>query len=64
VNADEKGPYIWHSDVEKSVMKMQNKKAAGDDDVFGEVLRMIGQDDLKIMIQLINKICTAGEWNE
>ena len=64
MNADEKGPYIWHSDVEKSVKKMQNKKAAGDDDVFGEVLRMFGQDDLKIMIQLINKICTAGEWNE
>jgi hypothetical protein len=49
--------------VEKSVKKMQNKKTAGDDE-SGKVLRMFGQDDLKITTQLINKICTAGEWNE
>ena len=37
VVADEKGPYILQSEVEKAIKKMRNKKATGnDDDVPGE----------------------------
>lgn len=34
----------------------------GDDDVPGYVLKLVGEDDLKIMTQLINNIYTTGEW--
>ena len=38
VDADEKGPYILQSEVEKAIKEMRNKKATGDDDVSGDVL--------------------------
>jgi hypothetical protein len=39
VDADEKGPYILQSEVEKAIKEMRNKKAIGDDDVHGDVLK-------------------------
>jgi hypothetical protein len=33
VDADEKGPYILQSEVEKAIKEMRNKKTIGDDDV-------------------------------
>jgi hypothetical protein len=48
VDADEKGPYILQSEVEKAIKKMRNKKATGDDDVPGDVLKLLG-GGLKIM---------------
>jgi len=40
---------------------MRNK-ATGDDDVPGEVLKLFGECDLKIMTKLINTIYETGEW--
>jgi len=34
VDADEKGPYILQSEVEKAIKEMRNKKATGVDDVL------------------------------
>jgi murein tripeptide amidase MpaA len=56
VDADEKGPYILQNEVEKASKEMRNKKATGDDNVPGEVLRLLGEGSLKILTKLINII--------
>ena len=56
VDADEKGPYILQSEVEKAIKEMRNKKATGDDDVPGDVLKLLGEGGFKIMTKLINTI--------
>jgi hypothetical protein len=35
--------------VEKAIKEMRNKKATGDDDVPGDVLKLLGEGGLKIM---------------
>jgi hypothetical protein len=62
VDAEEKGPYILQSEVEKAIKEMRNKKATGDDDVPGDVLKLFGEGGLKIMTKLINTIYETGEW--
>ena len=64
VDTGDKGPYtrILHSEVEKSIKEMRNKKATGDDDVPGDVLKLDGESGLKIMTKLINTIYETGEW--
>jgi hypothetical protein len=47
VDTDEKGPYILQSEVGKAVKEMRNRKATGDDDVPGEVLKLLGEGSLK-----------------
>jgi hypothetical protein len=42
--------------VETAIKKMRGKKASGDDDVPGDVLRLLGVDSLRIVTQLINNI--------
>jgi hypothetical protein len=49
VDEDKKGLCILHSEVVKAIKKMNGKKAAGDDNVPGEVLKLLGEDGLKIM---------------
>jgi hypothetical protein len=49
---------------------MRDKKATGDDDVPGDVLKLLGEDGLWLMTQLINSIYlyiyiyiyVTGEW--
>jgi len=41
---------------------MRNKKATGDDDAPGDVLKVLGEGGLKIMTKLINTIYETGEW--
>jgi hypothetical protein len=48
--------------VEKAVKEMGNKKATEDDDVPGDVLKLLGEDGLKIMTKLMNFIYETGEW--
>jgi hypothetical protein len=62
VDGDEKGPYILQSEVQIAIKEMRNKKAAGDDDVPGDVLKLLGEGTLKIMTKLINTIYETGEW--
>ena len=38
------------------------RKATGDDDVPGDVLKLLGGGGLKIMMKLINTIYETGEW--
>jgi hypothetical protein len=62
VDADEKGPYILESEEEKAIKEIMNKKATGDDDVIGDVLKLFGEGGLKIMAKLINTIYETGQW--
>jgi hypothetical protein len=62
VDEDKKGPYILQSEVEKAMKEMRHKKAKGDDDVPVDVLRLLGEDGLKLMTQLIKSIYVTGEW--
>ena len=55
-DTDEKGPYISQSEVEKAMKEMRNRKAKGDDDVSGDVLKLLGEGGLKILTKLINTI--------
>jgi hypothetical protein len=48
--------------VEKAIKEMRDKKATGDDGVPGDVLKLLGEDGLKLMTQLINSIYIIGEW--
>jgi hypothetical protein len=48
--------------VEKAIKEMRNKKTTGDDDVPGDVLKLMGEDGMKIMKKLINTIYETGEW--
>jgi hypothetical protein len=61
VDAEEKGPYILQSEVEKVIKEMRNKMATGDDDVPGDVLKLLGEGGLKIMTKLINTIYETGK---
>jgi hypothetical protein len=42
--------------------EMGDKKAPGDDDVPGDVLKLLGEDGLSLMTQMINSIYVTGEW--
>jgi hypothetical protein len=48
VDADKKSPYILHSEVVKAIKETRDKKATGDDDVPGDVLRLLGEDGLRL----------------
>jgi hypothetical protein len=43
--------------VEKAIKKMRNKKATGDDDVPGDVLKLLGEGGLKIPFMKLGRIC-------
>jgi hypothetical protein len=50
------------SELEKAIKEMRNKKATGDDDIPGDVLKLLGGGGLKIITKLINTIYENGEW--
>jgi len=62
VDINEKVPYILQSKVEKAIKEMRNRKATGNDDVPGDVLKLFGECDLKIMTKVINTTYEIGEW--
>jgi len=41
---------------------MRNRKATGDDDVPGDVLKLLGEGGLKILTKLINTMYENREW--
>ena len=41
---------------------MRYKRATGDDDVPGDVFRLLGEDGIDIMTQLISSIYETGKW--
>jgi len=59
-DADGKDPYILPSEGEKAVKEMRDK-ATGDNGVPGDVLKLLGEDSLRIITQLINNIHETRE---
>jgi hypothetical protein len=47
--------------VEKAIKDMRNKKVTGDDDVPGDVLKLLGEGCLEIVTKLIKTIHETGE---
>ena len=47
--------------MEKAIKEMRNRKATGDDDVPGNVLKLLGEGCLKILTKLIYTIYETGE---
>jgi hypothetical protein len=47
--------------VEKDIKEIRNKKAIGDDDIPGDVLKILGEGGLKIMKKL-TPFMKPGEW--
>jgi hypothetical protein len=62
VDKGHKGPHILRSEVEKAIKEMGEKKATGDDDVSVEAFKLLGDDGLNLMTQLINNIYESGQW--
>jgi len=48
--------------VEKAIKEMRNKKATGDNDVPGDVLKLLGKGGSKRKMKLTNTIYETGEW--
>jgi hypothetical protein len=48
--------------VEKAIKATRNKKATGDDDIHGDLLKLLGEGSLKIVMKLIDTIYETGEW--
>jgi hypothetical protein len=61
VDEDHKGPHILRSEVENAIKEMRDKKATGCDDVLVEALKLLGDDGLNLLTQLINNIYESGE---
>ena len=62
VDTDDKGPHILQSEVEKPIKEMRNRKATGDDDIPGDVLKLLGEGGLNKLTKLSNTIYNTGEW--
>ena len=48
--------------MENAIKEMRYKRAAGDDDKPGDVLKLLGEGGLKILKKLINTLYETGEW--
>ena len=49
-------------EAQKAIKEMRDKKGTGDDDVPGDVLKLLGEDGHSIETQLINNIYERGAW--
>jgi hypothetical protein len=56
VDVDQKDPYILQTELEKAIKEIWTKKATGDGDIPGDVLKLLGDDSLRLMKQLINNV--------
>ena len=52
----------YYIPFQKAIKEMRDKKATGDDDVPGDVLKLLGEGGLKVMTKLINAIYETGVW--
>ena len=59
MHAEERGYYILHSEVEESIKVTRDKEAVRDDNISGDVLRILGEDGLR-MTQSINSLYETG----
>ena len=53
---------ILKSEIVKAIKVMQRKKATGDDNISVDLLKELGDNELKIMTALVNRIYISGDW--
>ena len=56
------GNCIIYFSMGKAIKEMRDRRATGDDDIPGDVLKLLGEGGLKILTKLINTIHETGEW--
>jgi hypothetical protein len=49
VDRDNKCPYILQKEKKKTIKKIRNKKATGNDEVPGDILKILGDGGLKVV---------------
>lgn len=54
------GPSITREEVENSIRKIKNNKAAGPDEVYGDLLKLIDEDNIDVVVDLFNHIYETG----
>ena len=54
MDENKKDPYTFHIEVEKARIEMTDEKSKGEDEVPGGVLRLLAEDGLETVAQLIN----------
>jgi hypothetical protein len=62
VDEDENDHCILHSEVKMGVKEMKCEKAMRDGKVRGDILKLLGEDSLRIMTQLTKNMYETGEW--
>jgi hypothetical protein len=62
VDEDEKGPYIVYSEVEKAIKEIKDKKDTENNNVPGKVIKLLEDEGLKTMTQLVNSMQETGQW--
>ena len=53
---------ILKSEIVKAIKDMRRKKATGDDNTPVDLLKELGDNGLKIITALVNKIYMSGDW--
>jgi hypothetical protein len=48
--------------VEKAIKEIRDKKATGDDDGPADVLKLLGENGLRLVTQMINSMYVTGQW--
>jgi hypothetical protein len=56
LDEDDKEPIILKSEIVKAIKDMRRKKTTGDDNIPVDLLKELGDNGLKIMTTLVNKI--------
>lgn len=63
-HSDDQEPHILKNEVEAAIARINNNKAAGSDNIVGEILKSTGEKGIEILHKICNKVWTQGEWPE
>ena len=62
VEPDALGPDLMESEITEAIKEMKNNKAEGIDGIPGEFWKNLGQEGMKVLIDLCRKIYVTGIW--
>jgi antitoxin component of MazEF toxin-antitoxin module len=62
VQEDSKGPALLESEIREAIKEMKSKKAEGIDGIPAEILKTLGLEAMKEVIQLCKDMYDQGQW--